>query len=86
LRQQLNPNDSQSAVQNYLGETLLALKRFDEAKPLLVAAAEKLIAGGDKPLPWIRDDAIRSVVKLYEQTNRPQKAGEWRAQLGAPAR
>jgi serine/threonine-protein kinase len=64
-----------------LGTTLLDLKRYEEAEPLLASAYDRLtqrratIPAEDRPL---LDDVTASVIRVYESRGQPEKARLWR--------
>ena len=66
-----------------LGEALLGQGKAAEAEPLLVAGAEALVARPEAipedARPERLGDAVDRLVRLYEVTDRPEKADEWRA-------
>ncbi|HEU4390921.1 MAG TPA: serine/threonine-protein kinase [Blastocatellia bacterium] len=65
-----------------LGASLTALGRFREAESLLIDSHKMLVAtlGADSPRAI---DARRRIVRLYEASHAPEKAGQFRAMLAA---
>jgi serine/threonine protein kinase len=64
-----------------LGNLLAAAKRFDEAEPLLIAAAEareKRLGRGHANAKATHGE----VAKMYEAWGKPEKAAEWRQRAG----
>ena len=64
-----------------LGACLLALRRYDEAEPLLLAGWAKIESAPVVPARQ-KEQALGSLVKLYEGWNKPEKAAPWRAKQG----
>jgi tetratricopeptide (TPR) repeat protein len=65
-----------------LGATLLNLERYDEAEPFLLAGYEGLRRQFDRIPPPERhclNNAVQSLVMLYEKSGRPDRAEDWRA-------
>jgi hypothetical protein len=70
--------------ESLLGESLLGLKRFDEARPLLIGGYDGLrqhAAEIPAPLKRYLTEAGERIVRLYEDWGKPEKAAEWRAKL-----
>jgi tetratricopeptide (TPR) repeat protein len=83
-------------ARSLLGGSLLGQKKYVEAEPLLLSGYEGLkqhkdnITDSSNPLefwrfpeekqPWLTD-AQRRLVQLYEATNRPDQAAEWKKKL-----
>jgi serine/threonine protein kinase len=71
-------------AKNLLGGTLLAQKKYAEAKPLLLQGYEAMKQG---EMTMTRQDRFRMieagerVIRLYEETDQPEKAREWRAKI-----
>jgi serine/threonine protein kinase/tetratricopeptide (TPR) repeat protein len=69
-----------------LGGALLGQKKYAEAEPLLREGCAGLTArAGSVPAKergWVAD-ALERLVKCYEAAGQPEKAAEWRKQLGA---
>ncbi len=98
LLQKTDPADwVRYAVVGDVGASLLDQRKYAAAEPLLVTAYDELKrrAGSDLHKgPLVGDDylpeAVDRLVRLYEATNRPEKAAEWRAkrvpQLAPPPR
>jgi uncharacterized protein HemY len=64
-----------------LGNLLVAAKRFDEAEPLLIAAAEareKRFGAGHANAKASHGE----VAKLYDAWGKPEKATQWRQRAG----
>ncbi|HKY03758.1 MAG TPA: serine/threonine-protein kinase, partial [Blastocatellia bacterium] len=76
---------SLSDLNAYLGESLAAQNRFEEAEPLLVESYNAL---KDRQVPqsYRLRHAQRRLSVLYERWGKPEQAAHYRAQLGADAR
>jgi hypothetical protein len=72
-------------TRSQLGGALLGQERYAEAEPLIVAGYEGLRARSaaipGSAGPWLAAAAMR-VVRLYEESGRPEHAARWRARLG----
>jgi Protein kinase domain/Tetratricopeptide repeat len=67
-----------------LGASLMGQKKYADAEPLLLSGYEGLKQREDKLPTAIRprlQPAIRRLVRLYEETNRPDQAAEWKQRL-----
>jgi hypothetical protein len=64
-------------VASRYGDSLCRHGRFDEAEPILVAAAHEIQKGVGVP-PWGVTAARDRVVRLYRSSNRLDKAANWR--------
>ena len=75
------PFNSRSMV----GECLLRQRKYDEAEPLLLSGYEGMKQREQTIAPafrWIRlKEGIERLIRLYEETGRPDRAAEWRRQL-----
>src|SRR5439155_15976374 len=66
-----------------LGQTLVGEKKYAEAEPLLLSGYE----GMKQREANIRDryklfsETLQQLVRLYEETNRPDQAAEWKKRL-----
>jgi serine/threonine protein kinase len=87
IREQVMPDNwLRFNTQSTLGGALLGQGKYAEAEPLLLAgyeglkAREATIPAG---LPRLAE-AVERLVALYDATNRPDKAREWRARLPLP--
>jgi hypothetical protein len=60
-----------------LGRCLMALRRYGEAEPLLLAAYDRLRADGVGS-PHSVGEVAKRIVELYEASGEPEKAAEWR--------
>jgi non-specific serine/threonine protein kinase/serine/threonine-protein kinase len=69
-------------AESRLGGCLTALKRFDEAEPLLLNSHKKLRAAVGTP-PARRYQATERLVHLYEAWQRKDQAKEWRLKFEA---
>jgi tetratricopeptide (TPR) repeat protein len=84
--QQSSPTWQASHARSLLGGSLLGQHKFAEAQALLLAGYEGLrereatIPDNDKPCV---EEALRRVIHLYEVTERPALASEWKRRLGA---
>jgi len=85
IREKRMPNDPQVFTARLrLGEYLLEQREYAEAEPLLLTAhrgmkeREDKLAANRKPYLM---RALRALVRLYEETNQPEKAAEWRQKL-----
>ena len=91
------PDDWQTFnARSMLGGSLLGQKKYAEAEPLLLSGYEGLKQREDKipldssPLgafrspadskPWLKE-ALRRLVRLYEDTGRPDQAAKWKKTL-----
>jgi tetratricopeptide (TPR) repeat protein len=81
-RRRTLPEDDWSvgATRSLLGGTLVALKRYDEAEPLLLSARRDLDITPGPQSPEARATIAR-LVALYVAWGRPDKAAEYRALL-----
>jgi hypothetical protein len=68
-----------------LGEALLGQKKYADAEPLLLKGYEGLKQRQDRipsPFTQVRPrEALQRLVRLYEATSQPDKAGQWRKKL-----
>jgi tRNA A-37 threonylcarbamoyl transferase component Bud32/tetratricopeptide (TPR) repeat protein len=85
-------------AQSMLGGSLLGQKKYAEAEPLLLSGYEGLKHREDKIVietlaarfwarsadekPWLQEP-LRRLVRLYEETGRPDQAAEWKKKLEA---
>jgi tetratricopeptide (TPR) repeat protein len=77
-RKALPPTDWRLAVtDSHLGATLAALKRFEEAEPLLLAA-EKVLASASAAPAARKAQARARLVTLYESWGKPDRAAPFR--------
>ncbi len=90
MRQRILPADHTEVIIGMvrLGAVLGKLGRFDEAEPMLLDAADRLIKRSHAT-PKLKRMAFESLAKLYEardaiepDTGYAAKAAEWRARLG----
>jgi len=67
-----------------LGGSLLGQKKYAEAEPLLLSGYEGLKQREDK-IPAAGSmrpqQALQRLVQLYEETNRPDQAAQWKKLL-----
>jgi tetratricopeptide (TPR) repeat protein/tRNA A-37 threonylcarbamoyl transferase component Bud32 len=86
IRQKRLPDDWLTFdARSALGEVLLARKQYAEAEPLLIsgfAGLEQRQARIPAASKRRLKEAIAGVVRLYEETARPDKAAEWKRKLG----
>jgi hypothetical protein len=77
----LKPGHWQLArAQSALGNCLAALRRFEEAEPLLLESYQALkTKRGDKDK--FTQQTLSRIIKLYEGWRKPDKVGEYRAAL-----
>jgi tetratricopeptide (TPR) repeat protein len=85
LRTRLEPDAwTTSATQALLGRVLVAQKRHADAEPLLVQGCEAMTARAAS-LPTFGKqclaEAVRSLMRLYEETGRPERAAPWGQKL-----
>jgi tetratricopeptide (TPR) repeat protein len=71
-------------AKSVLGGSLLGQKRYAEAEPLLLSGYEGMEQRKDK-IPaerksWLKE-TLRRLVQLYEATDRPAQAAEWKRKL-----
>jgi hypothetical protein len=72
-------------TQSCLGECLTAQRRYGEAEPLLTHSYETIkssLGEQDEQTVW----ATQRLVALYEKTNRPGLAAQYRAKLTTPVK
>jgi hypothetical protein len=79
LEKELPGNWQTLAIKSLLGHCLLSQSNYVQAEPLLVDGYEGLVQARTE-IPayrryWV-DDALKRLVRLYEITNRPEKAAE----------
>jgi serine/threonine protein kinase/tetratricopeptide (TPR) repeat protein len=71
-------------TRDLLGASLLGQRKYEAAEPLLLSAYEGMKQHADQmPLDgkqYLRG-ALQRLVQLYEETNRPGQAAEWKKQL-----
>jgi serine/threonine protein kinase/tetratricopeptide (TPR) repeat protein len=73
-------------AQSLLGGALLGQKEYAEAEPLLLRGYEGMKQREARISPQDKGrltEAAERLVRLYEATNQPEKAKEWRAKLAA---
>jgi hypothetical protein len=69
---------------SFLGGILLGLKKYAEAEPLLLTGYEGMKQREAQRPALIKgrlEEAAERLVQLYEETNRPGQADEWRKKL-----
>ena len=69
-----------------LGGALLGQKKYAEAEPLLIAGYEGMKQREATIPPQGKDrltEALERLVQLYEATDKPDEAAEWRKELEA---
>ena len=77
------------STRSALGENLMARRKYAEAEPLLISGynglrdREAAIPVANKPR---LEKAAKRLVRLYEETSRPDKAAEWKKKVGALAK
>ena len=85
IRERQLPDDWRTFnIQSFLGASLLGQKQFDQAEPLLLSGYEGMKAREEGIPPAGKPrlkEAIQRLVQLYEETNRPEKASEWKRKL-----
>jgi len=90
LREKLMPDDWRTFnTRSQLGGCLLALKKYSDAEPLLLAGFEGMKQRADTIPPAGRPrlrEALQRLVRLFEETNRPGQAAQWNAVLAELAR
>jgi hypothetical protein len=68
-----------------VGECLLRQGKYDEAEPLLLSGYEGMKQREQTIAPAFRrirlKEGIERLIRLYEETGRPDRAAEWRRQL-----
>ena len=70
-------------TQTLLGGSLFAQKKYADAEPLLISGYEGInhrqdqLSAGKSQLK----EALRRLVQLYEETNRPDEAAKWKQKL-----
>jgi tetratricopeptide (TPR) repeat protein len=86
LREKLIPDKwSRFNAQSMLGGSLLGQKKYAEAEPLLLAGYEGM-KQRERSIPAASQvrvkETLERLVELYEATNRPEKAAEWKQEIG----
>jgi len=78
-----------AVCQLWTGDTLVKLRRYEEAEPLLIDAGKRLIGQPDSLARW-QQRVLKALVDLYEARDAAEpgkgydaKAAEWRAKLAA---
>ncbi|MBL9030972.1 MAG: tetratricopeptide repeat protein [Phycisphaerae bacterium] len=72
-----------AAMTNSLGSTLTSLGRYADAEPRLLEARAMLEAWTSDDR-GVRDDNVRTLVRLYEAWNKPDEAARWKALQASP--
>jgi serine/threonine protein kinase/tetratricopeptide (TPR) repeat protein len=85
VHERLVPDDWRTCnVRSLLGATLLGQKKYAEAEPLLLSGFQGL-KQRENTIPTRNKvclaQAIQRLTQLYEETNRPDQAAEWKQQL-----
>jgi hypothetical protein len=70
-------------AENY-GLCLLRLHRYEQAEPVLLAAADRRAGDAAALARW--RDLASGLVELYDATDRPEQARAWRQKLADAAR
>jgi serine/threonine protein kinase/tetratricopeptide (TPR) repeat protein len=86
IREKQIPDDWRAFnARSLLGESLMAQQKYVEAEPLLVSGFDGIrqrsasaTSGAVKPR---LKEASQRVIRLYEETNRPEQAAEWKAKM-----
>jgi tetratricopeptide (TPR) repeat protein len=71
-------------ARHFLGASLLGQKKYADAEPLLLAGYAGMKQREHTILPIGKPrlkEALRRLVKLYEETGQPDKAAEWKTRL-----
>ncbi len=84
-REKQMPDDPRTFnARSILGGCLLGQKRYGDVEPLLLSGYEGMKLRESK-IPWegryVLKNALQRIVQLYEATNRPDKAAEWKQKL-----
>jgi len=88
--EEISPDDrSAFSARILLGECLLNQKRFSDAEPLLIAGYEGIkqrsVVGFNRSFLYRRQPgekkALELLVRLYEETGRPDRVAEWKQKL-----
>lgn len=84
LRQIQIPDDWRAFnARSMLGGSLLGQKKYAEAEPLLLSGYEGM-KQREASIPKVRlNEALQRLVQLYDATQRPEQAVEWRKKLAA---
>ncbi len=77
IQQNTAPPSSIASIIGQLGDSLASQERYDEAEPLFLDSYERFKNG---PAPQ-RQRAIERLIKMYENSDRPEEAEKWRAVL-----
>ena len=64
------------------GASMVGLRRYDKAEPLLLAAERKL-RGSRIATRRHHREAEEQLVRLYENWDKPEQAAQWRRELAA---
>jgi serine/threonine protein kinase/DNA-binding SARP family transcriptional activator len=84
-REKIQPDEwTTSNTKSLLGGSLLGQKKYAEAEPLLLAGLEGMLNRDAKIPPPAKvrlTEALQRLVQLYEETNKPEEAAKWRAEL-----
>ena len=86
IHEKLDPNDwFEFSNQSVLGACLLGQKKYAEAEPILVSGYQGMKQRYDDfPKHYKSRDlklALNHLIQLYEETNQPAKAAEWKQEL-----
>ena len=85
IREKKLPDDFYTfRTQARLGATLLGQKNYKAAEPLLLSGYAGMRGPEGKRAPHALSflkEALQSLVQLYEETNRPEQAAEWKQKL-----
>jgi hypothetical protein len=90
IREQQLPDDwRRFYTQSLLGCSLVGLKKYAAAEPLLLAGYEGMKAR-EQAIPAASrvrlTEALEWIIQLYEARGKPDQAAEWRAKLVPPPR
>jgi hypothetical protein len=81
-RKNLRPDHPEQAFfESVLGGALVGLRRFSEAEPLLLPSYAALASQPGRATR--ANEALRSIVAMYEAWGKAEKAKEWGARLKA---
>jgi eukaryotic-like serine/threonine-protein kinase len=88
LREKVIPDDWRTpSTRSTLGGCLLLEKKYTEAEPLLLSGYDGLAKAQERIPPSSKArfrEAAERLVQLYEATDRPEQAAQWKQKLAGP--
>jgi hypothetical protein len=87
LREKLIPDEWLTFnAKSMVGRSLLGQKQYEEAEPFLLAGYEGMMERTDQ-IPFVGrprlKETLQRLVQLYEKTDRPERAAQWRQKMTA---